>query len=101
MMFILTREFTISALERAVKTAAQAAVLAIIGTGSMEAVQADAFAVNWLAVLGFAVGGFVLSYLTSVASANVGKWPGPSLTDEAVLFNEEDDDPEILADTDV
>lgn len=99
-MFILTREFTISALERALKTAAQAAVLAIVGTGSMEAVQADAFVVNWMAVLGFAVGGFVLSYLTSVASANVGKWPGPSLTDEAVLFVEDDDEGDVLVEVD-
>lgn len=100
MLFILTREFTVSALERALKTAAQAGVLAILGTGSMEAVQSNAFAVNWMAVLGFVLGGFVLSYLTSVASANVGKWPGPSLTDEAVLFIEEDDDPEILVEVD-
>jgi len=100
MLFILTREFTISALERAVKTAAQAAVLAILGTGTMEAVQADAFSVNWVAVAGFALGGFVLSYLTSIASANVGKWPGPSLTDEAVLFIEEGDD-DIVVDVDV
>jgi len=87
-MRIFSREFTLAALERAVKTAAQAAILAIVGTGASEAVQADAFAVDWLYVLGFALGGFVLSYLTSVVSSNFGEYFGPSLVDEAVMVEE-------------
>lgn len=91
-MFILSREFTLAALERALKTAAQAAILAIVGTGAMEQASTNAFQINWGAVLGFTLGGFVLSYLTSVASSQVGKWPGPSLADEAVLFETVEDD---------
>lgn len=91
-MTIFTREFTLSALERALKTAAQVAILAIVGTGAMENAQTNVFAVDWLAVLGFAIGGFVLSYLTSVASDHYGKWPGPSLTDEAVITEDIIDD---------
>ncbi len=87
-MRIFSREFTLAAVERAVKTAAQAAVLAILGTGAMEAAQTDAFSVNWLAVLGFALGGFVLSYLTSLSSSNFGEYFGPSLVDEAVMVEE-------------
>ena len=94
-MFILSREFTLAALERALKTAAQAAILAIVGTGAMEQASTNVFEVSWGAVVGFALGGFVLSYLTSVASSQVGKWPGPSLTDEAVLFEALSDEDEV------
>lgn len=89
-MFILHREFMLAALERALKTAAQAGLLAVVGTGAMNAAnpQINAFSIDWLAVLGFVLGGFVLSVLTSVASSRVGKWPGPSLTDEAVVYEE-------------
>jgi hypothetical protein len=78
---IFSREFNMQALERAVKTAAQAAILAIIGTAAMAEMQSgvNAFAVDWVAVGGFTVGGFVLSYLTSVVSAHIGPTPGPSL----------------------
>lgn len=94
-MFILSREFTLAALERALKTAAQAAILAIVGTGAMEQASTNVFEINWLAVIGFTLGGFLLSYLFSVASSRVGKWPGPSLTDEAVLFEELSDEDEV------
>lgn len=77
-------KFWLAASERAAKTFAQAAVLAILGTGMMAAsdVTVNAFTVDWLAVLGFAVGGAILSYLTSVISAPMGKNFGPSLADE-------------------
>lgn len=86
-MSIFSKPFALAALERAIKTAAQAAILAIIGTGmaATQDVQVDAFAVNWGAVAGFALGGFVLSVLTSVASNRFGTWAGPSLADEAVI----------------
>lgn len=70
--------------ERAAKTAAQAAILAILGSGMMSAEAVNAFEINWLVVLGFAVGGAVLSVLTSVVSANFGKNAGPSLADETI-----------------
>jgi len=52
-------------LDRAIKTAAQAAVLAI----GADAV--NALAVDWLDVGGFALGGFVLSALTTVAARGI------------------------------
>lgn len=81
---MFNKKFWIAASERAAKTFAQAAVLAILGTGMMAAsdVTVNAFTVDWLTVLGFAVGGAVLSYLTSVISAPMGKNFGPSLADE-------------------
>jgi|AntAceMinimDraft_12_1070368.scaffolds.fasta_scaffold08008_8 hypothetical protein len=81
---MFNKKFWIAASERAAKTFAQAAVLAILGTGMMAAsdVTVNAFTVDWLTVLGFAVGGAVLSYLTSVISAPMGKNVGPSLADE-------------------
>lgn len=56
-------------LERAVKSAAQAALL-VIGAD-----QVDVLALDWANVAGFAAGAAVLSALTSVASANFGR-PG-------------------------
>jgi len=81
---MFNKKFWIAASERAAKTFAQAAVLAILGTGMMAAsdVTVNAFTVDWLTVLGFAVGGAILSYLTSVISAPMGKNVGPSLADE-------------------
>ena len=69
---MFSKPFLTAALERALKTAAQSALL-VIG-----AEQVDALTVDWLGVLGFAAGGAVLSVLSSLASAGVGN-PGPSL----------------------
>ena len=90
-MSIFSKPFAIAALERALKTAAQAAILAIIGTGmaATQDAQVNAFTVDWAAVGGFAIGGFVLSALFSIASNRFGKWEGPSLADEAVITPEE------------
>ena len=90
-MSILSKPFALAALEKALKTAAQAAILAIIGTGmaATQDAQVNAFTVDWVAVGGFALGGFVLSVLFSVASNRLGKWEGPSLTDEAIITPEE------------
>jgi hypothetical protein len=62
-----TASFWKDAVERAIKTAAQAVVL---GLGLGEGL--DAFSVDYKLALGFAVGGAMLSLLTSVASAGVG-----------------------------
>jgi hypothetical protein len=78
------KRFWIAAGERAAKTAAQAAVLAILGSGMMSDAAVDAFTINWLMVLGFAVGGAILSALTSIGSAPLGVNPGPSLADETI-----------------
>lgn len=76
-MLIFSREFLIAALERAVKTAAQT-VVAFIVAAQVE----DAFSVDWASALGVAALGFVLSALTSLASAGVGPDDTPSLTQD-------------------
>ena len=78
------KRFWIAASERAAKTAAQAAILAILGSAALTESAVNALGVDWLTVLGFALGGAVLSYLTSIVSANFGKNPGPSLADETI-----------------
>lgn len=52
-------------LDRAVKTAAQSAVL-VIGAD-----QVNAFDADWRTVLGMAAGGFALSALTTVAQRGI------------------------------
>lgn len=52
-------------LDRAVKTAAQAALLTI------GADQVDAFHADWRTVLGMAAGGFVLSALTTIGQRGI------------------------------
>ena len=76
---MFTRAFWSAALERAIKTAAQSAVL-VIGAD-----QFNALAVSWLEVGGFALGGFVLSVLTSVGSDAISSEDGPSLTNSEHL----------------
>ena len=65
------RFFWIDTAERAVKTAAQSALLAI------GADQLNALAADWQTVAGFALGGGVLSILTSLASLKVGPEDSP------------------------
>jgi hypothetical protein len=62
----MTSRFVRETIERAVKSGAQAAVL-VIGADRL-----DAFSTDWGTVAGFAVGGFVLSVLTSLASKPLG-----------------------------
>ena len=67
-------DFLKDTLERAIKTAAQAVILGLaLGEGF------NAFAVDWQLGAGFALGGFVLSVLTSIASSRVGYKGSPSL----------------------
>lgn len=64
--------------ERAIKTLAQTLV-ALIGTSAVSIIDLD-----WAQMLGVSLTATVLSILSSVASANIGKNPGPSLADETV-----------------
>jgi len=64
---MFTRKFWIKATERALKAAAQAALL-VIGAEQINAIRG----VDWENVLGFALGGLILSYLTSIVSAPIG-----------------------------
>lgn len=63
------------ALERAVKTAAQTAIL-VIGADKI-----DASTIDWSTVGWFALGGALLSVLTSVASEPFGPSDSPSVLD--------------------
>lgn len=69
---MFTRTFWKKATERAVKTAAQSAIL-VFGADQVNALNA-----NWDDVAGFALGGFVLSYLFSLATSGTGPDEDPS-----------------------
>ena len=71
------KKYALAVLERATKTAAQAAIL-VIGADQMNALHA-----NWADVGGFALGGFALSVLTSLATSGFGG-NGPSATTEHI-----------------
>jgi hypothetical protein len=62
-----TAQFWKDATERAVKTAAQAVILFLGADVALDAVSAD-----WPSAASFALGGAVLSYLTSIVSAPMG-----------------------------
>lgn len=79
-MSIFTRTFWTEASERAVKSAAQAAIL-VVGADQVNVLQLD-----WPNVVGFAAGGAVLSLLTSVASASKDGSPSLVRHDSAPLF---------------
>ena len=72
---ITTHQFWAAALERAVKTAAQAAT-ALIGTGAVGVTSLD-----WAQIGSVALIAAVVSLLTSLASDRIGD-PGPSLVGE-------------------
>lgn len=77
---IYTTAFWKAAAERAVKTAAQGALLSIGATS----IAVNAFAVDWPQVGGFALGAAALSILTSVGSG-IATGGGPSATNAEVL----------------
>ncbi len=70
--------FWMASAERAIKTFAQA-LLALIGTDMVGITSLD-----WPQLLAAAATATLLSVLTSIASANFGKNPGPSLADETI-----------------
>jgi hypothetical protein len=70
--------FWLAASERAIKTFAQA-LIALIGTGMVGVMELD-----WMQMLGISATATILSILSSVASANFGANPGPSLADETI-----------------
>lgn len=74
-----SKKFWSEAIERAIKTAAQSVILAWGAANG-----ADLFELDWQEAVGFGLGGFVLSLLTSVASGAVaaGGKGSPSLVDE-------------------
>ena len=77
---IYTAAFWKAAAERAVKTAAQSAILAV----GADSFAANALTFDWVQMGGFALGGLVLSILTSVASG-ITTGGGPSATNSETL----------------
>lgn len=73
-MTIFNKRFWVEAAERAIKTAAQTAVLVI----GQDAAGTDLFQADLHNVLGLALGGAVLSVLTSIFTAGVGPSDTPS-----------------------
>lgn len=73
----MTKAYLLAVLERATKTAAQSALL-VLGADQINALAAD-----WVVLGGFALGGFALSILTSLATSGFGG-NGPSATTERV-----------------
>lgn len=73
---LYNKTFWVKATERAVKSAAQAIVgaLALSDTGFV-----NAFSLDYKLAAGVAVGGAVLSYLTSLLTAGVGESNDPSV----------------------
>ena len=79
---IWTAAFWKATAERAIRTAAIAAALVLVGD-SYTSIQVNAFAIEWLKMLGFAIGGALLSILMSVG-ANAKHGRGPSFSTETV-----------------
>lgn len=73
---MFSKTFALDLIERAIKSAAQAIILAI---GAAEGF--DLFAADWFNVAGIAAGAFVLSALTSIASEPFGRKGTASVTD--------------------
>lgn len=87
---LFTLLFWKAAAERAIKTAAQASILVIVGPNVAEAgAQVNAWTIDWGTVAGYAAGGAALSVLFSIASSRFGN-DGPSLADETLLDSDTD-----------
>ena len=71
---IFTRTFWLEALERSLKTVAQSLIIMFTAAEGF-----NLFSVDWPTAGGFALGGAVLSILTSIASAPFGANNSPSL----------------------
>lgn len=77
---IWTRAFWKAAAERSIRTAAISAALVLVGD-AFESLQVNAFAIDWWRMLGFALGGALLSLLLSIG-ANARTGQGPSFGQE-------------------
>lgn len=64
---MFTKKFWMEASERALKTFAQ---MILVTAGG---VAFNVFTADWLGLLGLSLGGMLISYATSILSANIGK----------------------------
>ena len=76
---MFTASFWKSAVERAIKTVAQALVAVIAGASF------DWFTADWQAVAGVALTAGVLSILTSIAGEGIGPKGSPSVVAESII----------------
>ena len=76
--YLFDRNFWIAAFERAVKSLAQGFLVAGLGDGT------GLMALDWVTVISIAVGMFLASLLTSIASGGI-VGTGPSLSGREVL----------------
>jgi orotate phosphoribosyltransferase len=76
-MSIYTKEFWSRATERAIKTFAQF-IIVLFGADAF-----NLFSLDWQQVAGAAIGGIIVSYATSIVSANIGEKGSPSLLNSA------------------
>jgi hypothetical protein len=73
-MKMFTKSFWILASERALKTVAQTFLAMAAAVGVFDALSA-----NWQTILGVSIGAGLLSYATSIVSAEIGDHADPSL----------------------
>jgi len=73
-MKMFNKSFWILASERALKTVAQTFLAMSAAVGVFDALTAD-----WMTILGVSVGAGLLSYATSIVSAEIGDHSDPSL----------------------
>ena len=76
-MSIYSKEFWKSATERAIKTFAQF-IIVLFGAEAF-----NIFTLDWVQFAGMALAGVVVSYATSIVSANFGEKGTPSLLNSA------------------
>ncbi len=74
---MFTKAFWVASIERAIKSAAQVTILVL----GQDVTGVDLCSVDLANGASFAGGGFVLSVLTSIVSAQVGPKDSPSLVD--------------------
>ena len=84
-MSIWTKDFWTSTGERVVRTAAQGALISL-GDSAVEALQVNAFALDWAQLGGYAAGGGLLAFLFSLAG-NLYSRTGPSFTQAEVAVD--------------
>jgi len=73
-MKMFNKSFWILSSERALKTVAQTFLAMSAAVGVFDALSAD-----WLTILGVSIGAGLLSYATSIVSAEIGDHGNPSL----------------------
>jgi hypothetical protein len=75
---IWTKEFWVATAERAIRTGAAAGAIELVGN-AYQSVQLNALYIDWVRLVGFIIGGALISVLMSIG-ANAKTGNGPSFT---------------------